>query len=126
MWQFQYNSNTIFTAPLLGRHTPGRFPRADPLPDRQPLGHTHPGIPPPPGIRSMSGRYASYWNAFLFVDNLSNLIFHAAMLTSLFLYLCLTCGRGPVSRQYVPQPSGTVVRRTLDAAVPDPAILVAS
>ena len=21
---------------------------------------------PPPGIRSMSGRYASYWNAFLF------------------------------------------------------------
>ena len=23
--------------------------------------------PPPPGIRSMSGRYASYWNAFLFM-----------------------------------------------------------
>ena len=47
------------------------------------------------------------------------------MLTSLFFYLGLTCGRGPVPRQYVPQSSGTVVRRTLDAAVPDPAVLVA-
>ena len=26
----------------------------------------HVGIPPPPRIRSTSGRYASYWNAFLF------------------------------------------------------------
>ena len=27
-----------------------------------------PGADTPPGIRSMSGRYASYWNAFLFIS----------------------------------------------------------
>ena len=31
-----------------------------------PPGHTHTLDPPPPPPRSTSGRYASYWNAFLF------------------------------------------------------------
>ena len=46
-----------------GRETPPSRENPLPLAGRTPL-------PPagriPPGIRSMSGRYASYWNAFLF------------------------------------------------------------
>ena len=42
---------------MLGYHTP---PGAD-TPQSRP-----PGADTPPRIRSMSGRYASYWNAFLF------------------------------------------------------------
>ena len=34
--------------------------------------------PPPPGIRSMSSRYASYWNAFLFIKWLIQSIFGLA------------------------------------------------
>ena len=64
-----------------GRHTPllGRHPRADtPLPAQAPpsqadttalLGRHHPHLradTPPPGDGHCSGRYASYWNAFLF------------------------------------------------------------
>ena len=47
-----------------------------PPPPRRPTQKEAPpcqGDPPrqgdPPGIRSMSGRYASYWNAFLFTHN---------------------------------------------------------
>ena len=39
-------------------HTPGRH---------TPLDTHYPLNPPPPTRRSMSGRYASYWNAFLFL-----------------------------------------------------------
>ena len=44
-------------------------PLAHPLSGTPPLAH-HPWHTPPeadPGIRSMSGRYASYWNAFLYI-----------------------------------------------------------
>ena len=37
------------------------------IPPPPPGGGTPPGKEAPPGIRSMSGRYASYWNAFLFL-----------------------------------------------------------
>ena len=58
----------------LGRHPPeqtpsGRHPHADTQHAQCMLGHTHTpypvhaGIHPPPAC---SGRYASYWNAFLF------------------------------------------------------------
>ena len=51
---------------------PGAAPRADPPRADTPREQTHPpGADPPPreadfSIRSTSGRYASYWNAFLF------------------------------------------------------------
>ena len=55
-----------------GRYTPGRnTPRTGkpPPPDRYPARQVHPQTGTPPamhaGIRSTSGRYASYWNAFL-------------------------------------------------------------
>ena len=49
--------------PLAGR-PPARIPLSR---ENPPLaGRTPPGRETPPGIRSMSGRYASYWNAFLF------------------------------------------------------------
>ena len=76
------------TPPGPGRHPPGpgRHPPGPgtppPGPGRHPPNQAHPraqppprgpGRPPPPppreedcSIRSMSGRYASYWNAFLF------------------------------------------------------------
>ena len=73
------------TPPLLGRPPPGRHPPGQtPLPDRPPaqcmlgytaqctLGYTAQcmlGYTPcavHAGIRSIRGRYASYWNAFLF------------------------------------------------------------
>ena len=49
------------THPPLGRHPLGRHP--------PPCGHPTGQTPPctvHPGIRSTSGRYASYWNAYLF------------------------------------------------------------
>ena len=50
----------------LGRYTPGQVHP----PGRHTPPGTNPGQVPPPSryyeIRSMSGRYASYWNAFLF------------------------------------------------------------
>ena len=49
----------------LFRHSLGRHP-----PGQTPPGRHHPGQTPPctvhAGIRSTSGRYASYWNAILF------------------------------------------------------------
>ena len=50
--------------PRPGRHPPGTWQGEHPPPPR-------PGRPPPRreedcSIRSMSGRYASYWNAFLY------------------------------------------------------------
>ena len=42
---------------MLGYHQPPLPGKEAPLPPRKEA--------PPPGIRSMSGRYASYWNAFL-------------------------------------------------------------
>ena len=39
----------------------GRHPRED-----TPLGRHPPGTPPPPADGHYSGRYVSYWNAFLF------------------------------------------------------------
>ena len=58
---------------MLGyHHTPpgGRHP-----PDTTPQeGSTPPGKEAPPGIRSMSGRYASYWNTFLFFRFFSKLL----------------------------------------------------
>ena len=70
--------------PRRGRHPPTRQTpppgprRTPPGPRRTPQRGRHPppdqGEPPPPreedcSIRSMSGRYASYWNAFLFISN---------------------------------------------------------
>ena len=64
--------------PPSGRETPGR--ETPPGKETPPSGKETPrqGDPPgketplwqgdPPGIRSMSGRYASYWNAFLFIQ----------------------------------------------------------
>ena len=59
------------------RHPPPPLPRADTFPgSRHPLPEQTPPSrhPPPPeadsSIRSTSGRYASYWNAFLF-ENIS-------------------------------------------------------
>ena len=54
--------------PLSGRENPP-WQGEPPLVGRPPrLGEPHPSHKetPPPTIRSMSGRYASYWNAFLF------------------------------------------------------------
>ena len=47
--------------PLLGRHPPGRHTPAKCMLGFTPLCAVH------AGIRSTSGRYASYWNAFLLV-----------------------------------------------------------
>ena len=65
-------------------------PRADHPPRKQtPPGADTPGSRPPPpgeadsGIRSMSGRYASYWNAFLFKvfsDKIVQLIVYLTLL----------------------------------------------
>ena len=51
---------------MLGYPTPEQAPPTEQAPpgSRHPLREQAPQ-PPPPGIRSMSGRYASYWNAFL-------------------------------------------------------------
>ena len=57
------------TPPRADTHPPGADP---PGPDTHPQS-THPpqSTPPPPGkdsgIRSTTGRYASYWNVFLFI-----------------------------------------------------------
>ena len=57
-----------------GRHPLGRLPWADPLGRHPPaqcmLGYTHPPWAVHAGIRSTSGRYASHWNAFLFIFKL--------------------------------------------------------
>ena len=50
-----------------------------PLGRRHPPGRKHPPKEAPPGIRSMSGSYASYWNAFLF-----SFSFHVT-------FQCFTC-----------------------------------
>ena len=54
--------------PLLGRYTPGQVPPRAGTPSGQvhPLGRYTPTTVHA-GIRSISGRYASHWNAFLFV-----------------------------------------------------------
>ena len=62
-----------------GRHSsqadtpPGQTPRADPSPGRHLLCPVHAGIHLPPctvhaGIQSTSGRYVSYWNAYLLLN----------------------------------------------------------
>ena len=78
---FSHESVILFTGgcvadtPLWAEPPPGKHPPADPLPRQTPptqcmLGYTHP-LPsaywdtPPPGCHC-GGRYASYWNAFLF------------------------------------------------------------
>ena len=66
-----------YTPPPLDQTPPSRHPPSGPDPPRsRPPGSRHPpeqsppGADPPPeadfSIRSTSGRYASYWNAFLF------------------------------------------------------------
>ena len=58
-----------------GIHPPSRHPPPEQTPPQEqtPRADTPPGSRPPPpretdsSIRSTSGRYASYWNAFLFV-----------------------------------------------------------
>ena len=54
-----------------GADTPPPRSRHPPTAEPPPPGSSPPPPPPPPGadssIRSTSGRYASYWNAFLFV-----------------------------------------------------------
>ena len=56
---------------LAGRTPPPRTRQTPPGPGRENPPSPGPGRPPPReedcSIRSMSGRYASYWNAFLFV-----------------------------------------------------------
>ena len=56
----------------LGRPQPSRQPQAHPLGSHPwadtPVGRHPPLCAVPAGIRSRSGRYASYWNAFLFFD----------------------------------------------------------
>ena len=64
---FLHLSAILFTGVGCLPHLPGRYPWAD-----TPLGR-HPWADTPrpvhTGIRSTNGRYASYWNAFLFADN---------------------------------------------------------
>ena len=48
-----------------GRHPLDRHPRADTSPGQTPPCPVHAGIPPPSADGHCSGRYASYWNAFL-------------------------------------------------------------
>ena len=54
---------------LLGRHPLGRHPQADTPLGRHPIPQAYPQDrhPPPPQDGHCSGRYASYWNAFLCV-----------------------------------------------------------
>ena len=73
-----------------GEQTP---PRADPL-GADPPGSRHPprSRPPqsrPPGIRSTSGRYASYWNAFLFENNCNYLSSKLALILIIDLIAAL-------------------------------------
>ena len=62
------------TPPPHSRHPPGADtpppPGADTPPRQTPSGSRHPSREADSSIRSMSGRYASYWNAFLFLLNL--------------------------------------------------------
>ena len=64
-------TQTMRTHPRTMHHSPGPCTPPGPCdPHTGPC--TPPGTmhtPPPSGIRSMSGRYASYWNAFLFGKN---------------------------------------------------------
>ena len=60
------------------RQTP--HPQADTPLSRHPLGQTPPGRHPPPSDDHCSGRYASYWNAFLFTHTC---IFSSALLSFL-------------------------------------------
>ena len=87
--------------PPPGRHPPSRQAppplQADPPPPLQ-AGTPPPGRPPspppgrhpPPGIRSTLGRYASYWNAFLYIERntcIANSI--ARLLKNFSFFSCL-------------------------------------
>ena len=77
-------------SPLGSRHPP----RADPPGADTPPGSRHPprSRPPqsrPPGIRSTSGRYASYWNAFLFEKNCNYLSSKLALILIIDLIAAL-------------------------------------
>ena len=56
--------------PLWAGTPPGQVhpPRAGTPPDRYTPGQVHPPPTVHAGLRSTGGRYASYWNAFLFVS----------------------------------------------------------
>ena len=53
--------------PPVGRYTPGQ---TTPLCRHTPPGRQPPGQTPPPRDGYCSGRYASYWNAFLLIRNI--------------------------------------------------------
>ena len=96
---------TRHTTPPQTRHTTPQTRHTTPPPDQthHPPGpdtppphprtrHTRPpgpGTPPKAdsGIRSMSGWYASYWNAFLFLLNLNRLL-----LNDILHFLCIKTG----------------------------------
>ena len=65
------------TPPGPGRHTPWTR-QTPPRPGR------HPPREADASIRSMSGRYASYWNAFLFLDILSHAL---SSISCLFFFI---------------------------------------
>ena len=65
-------------------------PGADtPLGSRHPPGADPPRADPPPRIRSTSGRYASYWNAFLFEKNCNYLSSKLALILIIDLIAAL-------------------------------------
>ena len=70
---------------------PGAYtPRADP-PGSRPPRSRHPPPPeqtPPPGIWLISGRFASYWNAFLFERVLHNLPCYSVILLIYSYFVC--------------------------------------
>ena len=81
----QVHPKSRYTPSHLGRYIP--FLRQVPSKNRYPLGRYTPKnryTPAPPGIWSTSGRYASYWNAFL--------------LTHLFMALKIFHGVFPMSQ----------------------------
>ena len=59
---FSQASVILFTGGCLPDTPPGQTPQVDTLPGQTPPGRH----PPPPADGYCSGRYASYWNAFLF------------------------------------------------------------
>ena len=59
----RYQSPSRQTPLLAGKHPP---PEGTPLTGRHPLAGRHPPGQTPPSDGHCSGRYASYWNAFLF------------------------------------------------------------
>ena len=105
-----YTPQTRQTPPRPGRHPtppgPGRHPRTrqtpprtrqttPPRPGRQPppdqADPPGPGRPPPPPeadsrIRSTSGRYTSYWNAFLFSKRIWRISVLSGTTVTVYLY----------------------------------------